>query len=372
VLATVLQASCASSLRNPFRSAGPPAPEVLMPGAALNDVIAMVNRNADKLQSYQTNNASISVPGLPGIPLLTGKIAAQRPGRLRLLASTALTGPEVDLGSNDELYWFWVKRNEPPALYFARHNQAVGSAAQQLTPIEPQWLLDALGFMRFNPEDAHQGPAPLGDRGLEVRSVLKGRSQTFTRVAVIDVRKAWVLEQHIYDSSGRLIASTAAREHRYLPEAGLSLPQKIDVRIPAAEFSLSIDVGTVAVNGTMENAALWTMPNLSGYPQIDLGAAPASARTPAMGRQIASADWSGPGPMVIVPGSPGAAFASSAPSEQTAGSPYAAPRLAAAPAPAPQAVVPPSAASGTVGADAPRTGRLPVGGQPAVLPGALR
>ena len=39
---------------------------------------------------------------------------------------TALTGPEVDLGSNDELFWFWVRRNEPPAVYFARHRPGRG------------------------------------------------------------------------------------------------------------------------------------------------------------------------------------------------------------------------------------------------------
>jgi hypothetical protein len=364
VIAT--QASCVSTFRNPFRAAGPPAPDVLAPGAVLGDVITMVNRNADRLQSYQTNNASISVPGMSSIPLLSGKIAAQRPGRLRLLASTALTGPEVDLGSNDELYWFWVKRNEPPAVYYARRQQATSSAAAQLTPIEPQWLLDALGFMRFNAEDAHEGPLPVGDRAVEIRSALRGGNRSFTRVAVIDVRKAWVLEQHIYDASGRLVASSIAREHRFLPEAGVSVPQKLEVRIPAADFSLSIDVGSVTVNQPLDNPALWSMPTMAGYPQIDLGAGGVSANPPAMGRQLMAADWSGPGPLVTV----------------------ATPDVPFPPLPAPPASLPVAAASGAppmagaatsaggMGLDAasrePRMGRLPTGGQPTALPDALR
>ena len=53
------------------------------------------------------------------------------PRRVRLQAETSATGPEVDLGSNEEVFWFWVNRNEPPAVYFDRHSQRAGSAAQK-------------------------------------------------------------------------------------------------------------------------------------------------------------------------------------------------------------------------------------------------
>ena len=158
------------SLRNPFSSMGPPAPDILVPASSLDQIIAAVNGNAQKIQSYQTNNATINIPGSLGIPTLRGNIAAMRPGRVRLEATTALTGSEVDLGSNDELFWFWVRRNEPPAVYYARHSQTAGSAAQQLMPIDPQWLLDALGMAEFKPTDRHEGPLPTDRNRVEIKS----------------------------------------------------------------------------------------------------------------------------------------------------------------------------------------------------------
>lgn len=270
-------ATCSRSFRNPFTPLGPPAPEVLLDGASLDQVIAAVNQNSARVISYQTNDASITVPGIPGIPLLRGNIAAQRPGRLRIQASTALTGPEVDLGSNDELFWFWTKRNEPPALYFARHDQFVGSAAQQVMPIEPQWLLDAIGLSQFSPNDQHQGPVPRGDGTLEIQTIMQTRTGTMTKSTVVDARRAWVLEQHIYDSAGTLLASSRARSHRYHPAMGVSLPQEIDISLPAAQMSLSINVGTVLLNQVADNPALWSLPALSGVQQIDLGTAPPGA-----------------------------------------------------------------------------------------------
>jgi len=284
-------ATCSRSFRNPFATTlGPPAPEVLQPGSSLEQVIAAVNQNTSRIISYQTNNASITVPGMPAIPLLRGNIAIQRPGRVRLQASTALTGPEVDLGSNEELFWFWIRRNDPPALYFSRHDQFVGSAAQQLMPVEPRWLLDALGMMQFSPNDHHTGPLPHGNGTLEIHTVMQTRSGTMTKSTVIDARRAWVLQQHVYDTSGTLLASAVARSHRYYPGMGVSLPQKVDLRMPVAQMSLSINVGTVALNQIANNPALWSLPVLSGYPQVDLGTAPPGAY-PAIS-SAGSNDWS--------------------------------------------------------------------------------
>ena len=284
-------ATCSRGFRNPFATQlGPPAPEVLMAGCSLDQVLAAVNQNSSRILSFQTNDASITVPGMPGLPLLRGNIAAQRPGRVRLQASTALTGPEVDLGSNDELFWFWVKRNEPPALYFSRHDQFVGSAAQQLMPIEPQWLLDALGMMQFSATDTHQPPLPHSDGTIEIRSVIQTRGGTMSKNTVIDARRAWVLEQHVYDPTGTLLASAIAKSHRYYPDVGVSLPQEVELRLPAMQMSLSIDVGNVALNRIVDSPNLWTLPAMSGYTQVDLGSAPPGGVPPIS--SAASHDWS--------------------------------------------------------------------------------
>ncbi len=264
-------ATCNRALRNPFAAVGPPAPEVLQPGASLEQITAAVNQNTSRVLSYSTNNASITVPGMPSIPLLRGNIAAQRPNRFRMQASTSLTGPEVDVGSGDQAFWLWVRRNNPPALYFSRHDQFVGSAAQQAMPVQPQWLLSALGLVEFKPTDYHEGPLPHGNGTLELRSVMQTETGTQTKITVIDARRAWVLEQHLYDSHGTRLASAVARSHRYYPQHGVSLPGQVEIRLPSAQLEMSIDVGTLQLNQLAENPQLWSMPVLSGYPQIDLG-----------------------------------------------------------------------------------------------------
>jgi hypothetical protein len=372
--------SCARSLRNPFASAGPPAPDLLVAAAPLDQIIAAVNANAQKIRTYQTNNASIEIPGALGIPTLRGNIAVERPGRVRLQASTALTGPEVDLGSNEELFWFWVKRNEPPQVYFARHSQIVGSAAQQLMPIDPQWLQDALGLAEFKPTDRHEGPLPLGKDRVEIKSYIQSASGPLVKRTVIDSTKAWVIEQHLYDAAGKPLASAVAKNHRYYPETQVSLPQEIDIRIPPAELAMTIDVGTVELNRLASNAAMFAIPQIQGSPARDLGAAPPAqpgGEVRSMGGQISDADWYAPTPSSGAPAAMGAA----PPSQIAIGTaqPVGAPLPAALPmglAPAPQFVppggvaqvapsMPPMQSPSTATPTASSAQRLPAGGVPA-------
>ena len=131
-----------------------PPPQVLPPGAGLEQVIAAVNRNNSQIQALYSNSATLSGPGYP---TLRAHIAFQRPRNFRLRADTGLTGPEVDLGSNDQLFWFWIKRNQPPAVYFCRHDQFPTSQARQMIPIDPNWLIEALGTLEIDPVAAAPG-----------------------------------------------------------------------------------------------------------------------------------------------------------------------------------------------------------------------
>lgn len=349
-LSCVAAVSCARSIRNPFSPWTTPAPTVLTQGASLEAVTTAVNQNAAKIHSLKTDDASITVPGMPGVPILRGNIAAVRPDKLRLQASTALTGAEVDLGSSGEIFWSWVKRSEPPALYFVRRDQLASSAAGQLLPVEPSWLLDALGLAQINPAEVRQGPTAVDRSRLELVSVASTPRGPVTKRTIVDAQRAWILEQYVYSQTGELLASSVARSHRYYPEAGVSLPQELEIRVPSAELSLTISLGTVQINQLADVPQLWTMPTIPGTPTVDLGAAgtlPGAA--PPLGEQISRADWNAApqqaGPPLI-DGPP--------PFPEASGTPYTGAPVVASPAPV------------TPGQNSPAgvVGQLPPGGTP--------
>jgi hypothetical protein len=285
VLFTSSGANCQRPMMlSPFAPAGPAAPQVLAVGATRDQIIAAVNQNSARVHSLSATGASITIPDTMNLPILTANIAAERPGHFRLTAGTGITGQEIDLGSNDQLFWMWVRRNQPPAVYFCRHDQFANSSIRQMMPIEPAWLLAALGMIDIDPASVYDGPLARGDGKVEIRSWLPSASGRLTRVTVIDASRAWVVEQHVYDPTGQtLIASAIAESHRYYPAEGVSLPQRISLRLPTAGLAMKIDLGTVQINQLAGDPnQLWTMPTFAGYPQYDLGGA--VPNTPLPGR----------------------------------------------------------------------------------------
>jgi hypothetical protein len=263
---------------NFFRPPGPAAPVVLQGTPTAQQIVAAVNANTARVNSYYTTSAKFTVPGMAGIPMLRGNIALERPLNFRLTAGIALTGgDEIDMGSNSELMWLWVRRNDPAALFFCRHDQFANSGARQVIPIDPTWIGDALGLVQLNPAAEYQGPVVRPDGHLELRSPIASPSGPMTRVIVVDATRAWVIEQHLYNSTGGApVASAIAEDFRYDETVQVSLPRRVTIRMPASDLALTIDVGQVALNVAIPNpAVMWSPPALEDYPRVDLGTMPA-------------------------------------------------------------------------------------------------
>jgi hypothetical protein len=277
VLLSASGATCQRQLMmNPFAAPGPAAPQVLMEGATRDQIVAAVNQNSSRIQSITATGVTITIPDMLGLPLLSGNIAAERPGRFRLTAGT-IAGQELDIGSNDELFWMWVRRNQPPAVYFCRHAQFANSNIRQFMPIEPAWLLAAMGIVDIDPASVFDGPLPSarGQGTVELRSWLPSASGRLQRVTVVDARRAWIIEQDIYDQSGAtLLASARADSHRYYPAEQVSLPDRVTIQLPTANLRMTINLGVVQINQlAADRGQLWTLPTFDGYQPYDLSGA---------------------------------------------------------------------------------------------------
>ncbi len=257
-------AGCRSTIRQYTDS----LPRVLPPSPTLEQVIQVVNNNSAQIRSFSAPRATLSGPGFP---TLRAFVAFERPLRLRLRAETSLTGPELDLGSNDELFWFWVRRNVPPTLFYCRHAEFSQCASRLALPIEPQWLIEAMGITEFDLRLPHQGPFPLpGDR-LEIRTLRETPQGTQTKLTVIDAIRGCVLAQQVRDCQGQPLATAQAGEHRRDPLSGLILPSVVTVESPSAQLSLRLDLGPIEINRPLPSIdTLWVVPQMEGTTAVDL------------------------------------------------------------------------------------------------------
>ncbi len=141
-----------------------------------------------------------------------------------------------------------------------------------MIPVEPEWLIDALGVGLLDPGLPYQGPprAVPHDR-LELRAIRETPNGPTTKITILDAVTARILEQYVYDAQGRLQASSISEGYRRDPATGLAMPTAVRISVPSAQFSLRIELGNVQVNCLPDHPTdLWTMPRLAGYQAIDL------------------------------------------------------------------------------------------------------
>ncbi len=260
-------ATCPSVLRG-YQVGTMPLPRVLPPQPSLDQIIGAIHDNTQRVRNYMAPQAVISVPG---VPRLSAQVACEPPRRFRLRAQTAVSGNELDLGSNDDLFWLWIRRHEPPVMLFCRHDQYAQSSARRLLPIRADWMPELLGLISFNPSDSHEGPFPLADGRLEIRSRLSSPDGELLKSTLVDGTTGLVLEQHLFTPTGERLASVRTTQHRVDPTSGAALPRKVEVSWPASDVNFTLDLKAVTTNmPTSDPGQLWQMPAYEGYEPIDL------------------------------------------------------------------------------------------------------
>ncbi len=259
-------ATCMPWTKKPL---GEPSPVMFHHTPTLAEVIQKVNQNTAAIRQLQADAVRISTPGAPS---LKATLALEMPRRLRVRGDL-LMSRELDIGSNEQLFWIWGK-NTTGALLYAGHEEFAASPTSELLPVDPQWLIDALGLVMFDPAAQHAGPYAHGPGALEVHSqILTPRGEPLLKVTAIHVVYGWVLEQQIRDAQGRVLAAAKASNHRYYSQVGATLPDLIEVKIAPGTrnmLDIRIDVGGYRVNELVAAPDEFVMPTLDDYPRVHL------------------------------------------------------------------------------------------------------
>ncbi len=239
----------------------------------IDEVLGVINTNSSRIHQLQADNARI---GIQGVPAMRASVALERPRNFRLRAQFVGLGEVLDLGSNQELFWALIDApeiatNVPRGIYYARHDQI--ASRLDMLPIRPDWLVDAFGLPILDPAHSHEGPWPRASDQWEIRSRIPTFEGETGRITIVHANYGWVLEQHFYDVRGQLVASSLTSNHRYYPEIGVSLPHRIEIRLPPPNRPFHLEIDTYSINQLrVESSQLFAMPDHPGYPMFDLAA----------------------------------------------------------------------------------------------------
>lgn len=115
----------------------------IIPDIKFPDLAIRVNSKNKAVQSFSCNKVNIRIWEAGKSLKVSGSIYYEKPKKFRMTVKTIL-GKELDLGSNNEIFWYWSKRDENPGLYWAKYEDFNKSRLK--TPFNPIFLRSSLGL----------------------------------------------------------------------------------------------------------------------------------------------------------------------------------------------------------------------------------
>ena len=264
-----LASGCAVLNKCSWWGTSPPRPPVVLAqNASLDDVIGAVNNNNAKKQRFVANDARINIEGVS----LNSNLAWEYPRKLRVQGGTILTSNEFDVGSNDELFWVWIKRDLRNAIYFSRHDQYESSPARDSFQIDPYWLIESMGMTVFQPSayEQHRLVARTPEGHWKIETTRPTSAGTYTKYTTVDGKTACVLVQELFNPAGKLVASAASRNHALDATTGITYPETVDMlfSMQGQQMAMRLSMGRVQFNQSSPfRADAFTRPN---YPDTSL------------------------------------------------------------------------------------------------------
>jgi hypothetical protein len=248
----------------------------------LEEVVDHLNRNVDKLHAWRAHGVRIRANNMP----LSGTLAVEEGQHLRLVVNS-IAGHEVDMGSNNDVFWIWAKRMEPSYVY-CRHEQ-IDAARQSLgVPFEPQWLMQALGVAPLDTEGLTMQIDPTRQHARLVQPVVTAHGHPLQKVMQVDLVHGIITEHSIYDAHGQKVAQARLEDFRLDKSSGVVLPHRVKLDWPQNQMSLVMNMGHIEVNPPAIPSQIWEMPCMPGEQLVDLGrASQAGVRNAAQGTQVA-------------------------------------------------------------------------------------
>ncbi|HLJ10167.1 MAG TPA: hypothetical protein VKU82_03205, partial [Planctomycetaceae bacterium] len=215
--------------------------------------------------------ATIAMRGAAGITVRLGAvIAVESPRNFRLIVNGPMSSREADLGSNDERFWFWNKRNEEKCVFTAKHEQETGRARQFPIPFQPDWIMESLGVIEIEADQATVQPDLAGPQSIALMSDrISPQGLKVRKITIIDTCRGVIREHALYDARGALIARAALSGHFRDMNSDAVLPKQIELEWPQAHLGLTMTLSDIEVNRHIP-AQTWVMPDIEGYAVYDL------------------------------------------------------------------------------------------------------
>lgn len=223
----------------------------------LPEIVKEINSRIERINSLSCDNLEVKIWQNGHRFKLTGSLYSENPQNFRMQIES-IFGKELDIGSNDKLFWYWSRRDKKPGLHYAYHQDF--NKTRLKTPFNPMFLRNTLGTETIKNKDCK---IVENNQNIMLSYPFQRASigePVFFSIFVNKARKQ-VTGYLVADKNGKTIASCEIQEY-----SG-DIPVKILYTWYEEDKILLIHLRSPKLNPTL-SPTLWVIPDLS--PKINM------------------------------------------------------------------------------------------------------
>src|SRR5262249_16283240 len=189
---------------------------------------------------------------------------AERPQNFRMKVTFG-GKDEVDVGSNRQEFWFWIAKNPDKYQYFCSYKDLnEGKVKQMPLPIQPEWVMEALGLGPYGPADKYQIEPATRPNEPTLRLVEKAKSPQgypVRKVIVMNRKEVQAPTPQVTafllldDATGKEICSAHIHATVRDRTTGAILPYKMELRMPAQKMTMNMRLDGMKINEAIVGTA---------------------------------------------------------------------------------------------------------------------
>ena len=215
----------------------------------ISKLIDSINSDNSKIKSIIYENFKIDIKGSPFDA--RANLSYEKENNFRMISSS-IAGKELDIGMNQEHFWFWSKRMKPSSLYYAK-NEDVGKTRLR-SPFNPIWLKSCIGVSEINKEAVQTG---YREKFVYIRKIIQTNEGIVKRTTLIDPETERVIGNYLHRMNGNIIISTEILKFKEV--GGSLIPSKIKTIWHEENFVMEWSIKKIKVNSHIHESN-FTMP----------------------------------------------------------------------------------------------------------------
>lgn len=256
---------CASTNWNWFKPGGGDSGKPNAP-ANVQGLVDYLNENASRVKTLRVDDMAVDASFGTQSIALQGRILAEKPRNFRMKA-TFLGKEEADIGSNQNEFWFWAQRNPEPYQYFCSYQDLnAGRVKLMPLPIQPEWVMEALGLGPFGPADRYKIEPDTANTLKLVERITSPQGVPVRKVIVMNRREMKAPQPQVTafllldDKTGNEICSAHILSTKVDRATGAILPHKLELRVPSQKMTMALKLDGLAVNSQIVATAFQRQP----------------------------------------------------------------------------------------------------------------